>query len=89
MIPRDVIGTAHPLASSREYKPDQTATAYAVCPSCRTLYLGVGADAVLCCNRHVNCAVHNPGVDEHCIDIRNECPIEFAYRVVDWRGRKP
>ncbi len=87
MIPRDIAGTAHPKVESKEYRPDQTATVYAVCPSCATLYLGVIGDSVLCCNRHVSCS--EQGDDEHCIDIRNECPSQFAYRVVDYRKGAP
>ncbi len=89
MIPKDLVGTAYPKTSSPYYRPDQTATCYAVCPSCKTLYLGAQGDAVVCCRRHVNCSVHNPEHDAHCIDIQNECPTELAYRVIDWRGREP
>lgn len=83
MIPRDVAGTAEPYISSPEFKPDKTAALYALCPSCQTLYLGVMGQSVICCRRHVSCAVQ--GDDPHCIDIQNECPVQFAYRVVDYR----
>ncbi len=80
MIPRDIAQTGHPLVESKEYYPTN-ATLYAVCPSCRTLYLNAMGEAVICCRRHVSCSV--VGTDEHGIDIQNECPVEIAYRVVD------
>ncbi len=79
--PPDISGTAWPMVASDFYKPSESSTCYAVCPSCKTLYLNAMGRAVLCCRRHVSCSV--VGTDEHCIDIQNECPVEFAYRVVD------
>ncbi len=83
--PPDISGTAWPMVASDFYKPSESSTCYAVCPSCKTLYLGVVADALICCRRHVTCVQAG---DTDCIDIMNECPVEFAYRVVDRREPK-
>lgn len=73
---------AQPRTEDARYRPGKTATTFAFCPSCKTLYLGVTGAAVICCRRHVDCV---DAGDAHCVTTENECPTELAWRVVHYK----